>query len=117
MGERQDWIVGIGGNDLNSVNLMLYKDRTPDEMKQVLANLVVFAHSNDCHNRHGCRDDFKTCKDYATCDCYMYQGGSDTAKDIEEASDGTLYGYANFLDYHLDYMASPLSIVQVIERK
>jgi len=118
-GKRQDWIVGIGGSEIDYVDLILYKDFTVDEIKQELVELIKESRISDCRNRHGCDHDFETCNE----ECWAYDFGTETVEEVEErkiwnnSEEIELYAYANFNEYHEDYVAVPLCAIRTVERE
>ena len=116
---RQDWILGIGGSELNDVHLFLYKNKTVDEMKQTMVCLV----SEDCYREaetwgynpsdHENEKNEDIIREYAKCDGMTESVDEVTETKIyEHSEDVMLSAYIWFREYHLDYTAQPLDTLR-----
>ena len=85
MSKKQIYIVGMGGSEADGVDIRKVRG-TKQQVKKYLVDLVDQDRSNDP-------------------DAWEY--GSEKIKDIEEKSDGSLYAYGCYSDYHIDYQAVP----------
>ncbi len=79
------YIIGICSSDGDDV-LTYLVDGTVNQVKKHLVGLV----------KQDRKDDFS-----------IWDGGSTRLKDLEVFEDGKIYGYASFVDHHIDYTATP----------
>ena len=97
--KKYDWIYGAAGSEYSGVDVIIVKNKTIQEMKEYLASTI----ETDCADHES------------------FEDGSTTADSIEERTEydtkefRSLYGWANFYDFHCDYEAYPMHKVTVEE--
>ena len=90
---KKDWIIGIGGTEVDDV--IVYKfTGTVTQAKEMILKLI--------------KEDINEDRD-------VYDSGTDELEDITVSSNGRIYGWACFSDYHIDYSATPMSEIQEIK--
>ena len=90
---KQEWIIGLGGSELDDV--IVYKfTGTTEDAKQKLIDLI-----NKERENHDPDD---------------WEFGCDSVEDVATCSGGKLYAYGCWRNFHTDYTATPLDIVESI---
>ena len=84
---KKVWIIGTGGNELDGVDIERVCG-TAEQVKRYLCSLVRDA-----------ADDMNSPSDF--------EYGTEEPEDVEERFNGSLYAYACFDSYHLDFEAHP----------
>ena len=84
--EKFDWIIGIGGNEVDGVKLHRFYG-TESQAKRHLIDLVK--------------------KDKLT-DRESFDYGTEKISEVEVRANGSLYACGCYLDYHIDYEATRL---------
>ncbi len=90
--EKQDWILGEGGSSKDGVQMWIYKNKTPEEMKEII---------------------LKRCQTLQSYDPKCYDFGTQNKNEIEEKINNSLYGYVCFSDYHVDVQATPMKNIRI----
>lgn len=80
-----NWIIGIGGNDMD--NVVTYRIKgTKEQVKKHIVKAIIKDQANDSKN---------------------WNFGTICVNEISERENGKLYGVAVFDFYHYDYTATP----------
>ena len=94
--DRYDWIIGICNTGADGVVILRFRGSI-NEMKEKLLSFIKEDREND-----------NECWDY----------GCEEIDDIWAVDNGLgyeLYGYASYLDYHIDYTAKEFSHIDFIK--
>lgn len=90
-----DWVIGICSSEANGVRILRFRGSV-EEMKAKLLSLIEADRNRDSDN---------------------WEHGSENIEEIDDLSNGLgyeLYGYGNYVDYHVDYTAKVLAHVAMI---
>ena len=97
MSEIKEWMLGIGGSEVN--NVVMYRfSGTTEQAKKLLFEIIQEDVENDKEN---------------------YIEGTESIDEIGEDKDGALSGYNSFescdSEYHIDYRMVPINTIKYIE--
>lgn len=92
---ENEWIIAVGGTEVDGVDMVRFTG-TKAEAKKAVLRMVRKDIINDRE---------------------IYDFGTGSVDDIEERGDGSLYAYSVFCSYHLDYVAVPLAAIPAYDRK
>lgn len=84
--DRYDWIIGICNSEKDGVELLRYRGNK-EEMKEKLVSLI---HADRLMDKE------------------LWEYGCESSDDIQVEDNGLgyeLYGYGNYINYHIDYTA------------
>ncbi len=87
---KKDWIIGIGGTEVDDV--LVYKFTGTEY--QAKCKLLQMLKNDIANDKDG------------------YDYGTETVSEVDVQSDGRLYAYSVYSDYHIDYSATPVEILQ-----
>ena len=93
--DRYDWIIGICNSGRDGVELLRYYG-SKNEIKEKLVSLIKADQAMDID---------------------VWEYGCESVDDIQIEDNGCgyeLYGYGNYIDYHIDYTAKEFSKIDVI---
>ena len=90
---KEVWIIGCGGSDADGIGfLKVFGEK--EKVAEIMFNEVQKA------------------KEY---DGLHWSDGTESIDEIEERPNGSLYAYACFPDYHIDWEAKPLCDIETIQ--
>ena len=93
--EKYDWIIGICNTNTDGVRIFKFHGSKEDVKKQLLS-LIMEDRGNDREN---------------------WDYGCESEEDIRATDNGSgfeLYGYGNYIDYHIDYTAKEAGHIETV---
>lgn len=84
------WIIGVCNSEGDGVSLYQFEG-TEEQVKEEIVNMIISEKDDE-----------------------DYEYGSEETCQISTQYDGSLYGYANYSTYHVDYSAKRLSYIKKI---
>lgn len=84
---KEKWIIGIGGSDMDSVNVEMVEG-TEEQVKNYLFNLIIEDRKIETEG----------CEEY-------FDFGTESVQELTIRQNGNIYGFNCYQDKHIDYEA------------